>query len=97
MCTTICTVFMCFHPNAKGPTVEKQTTHCERWVPGETTTRAHCGSHRVVKKMVRRKRAKCIAERDQEVVAAYTQITLDGGAAKPGEKMGGQGKDKAAK
>jgi len=84
---------MYVHPNASGPTVDKQTTHCEAWEPGPSE---HCDSHRKMKRMVRRKCAKCVAERDQEVLAVYAQVQHDKGAVKPGDKNGGQGKDKAA-
>jgi hypothetical protein len=92
MCTTTWIVFMCVHPDASGPTVDKQTAQCEAWEPGPSQ---HCGSHRKMKRMVRGKCAKCVAERDQEVLAVYAQIQRKGGAAKTGEKKGGQGKDRA--
>jgi hypothetical protein len=96
MCTTTWTALMCVHPNASGPTVDKQITHCENWEPGELTTHAHCGSHRVVKRMARRKCAKCIAEREQELPAVYAQVPRNGGAAKLREKMGGQVEEEVA-
>lgn len=87
---------MCVHPNATGPTVEKQTTRCEDWEPGELTTSAHCGSHRVVKRFIRRKCARCIREREQEMLAVYAQVQRNANSAKPREKKDGQVKDNAA-